>query len=82
MKAAILISDVESASERLLGIDHDELPVISVNILEGCSPFEGAGGSDMNAYPLHICPKIPRGSKRAKVVIQEIDIHPFPAFLL
>ena len=81
MKPAILISDVESASECLLGINHDELPVIPMDILEGCPPFEGAGRPDMHACPSHFCPKVSRGSQRTKMIVQEIDIHSLPASL-
>jgi hypothetical protein len=81
VKTAILIGNIEPAGKGPLGIDHDELSVISMDIIEGGCPPEGMGGSDLNPRLPHLFPKTPWSSKRSKVVIQNIDLHSFVAFL-
>jgi len=82
VKTAILIGNIEPAGKGPLGIDHDELSVISMDIIEGGCPPEGMGGSDLNPRLPHLFPKTPWSSKRSKVVIQDIDLHSFVAFPL
>jgi hypothetical protein len=55
--------------------------MISMDIIEGGRPPKGMGGSDFNPRLPHLFPKTPWSSKRSKVVIQNIDLHSFVAFL-
>ncbi len=81
VKAAVLIGDIESARKCLSGVDHKELSVIAMNIMKGRCPFKGVGRPYLNPFPGHVSPKTSGSAYGAEVVMQEIDLYPFPALL-
>ena len=81
VKTTVLIGDIESARKGLSEVDHDELSVIAMNIMKGRCPFKGVGRPYLNPCPGHVSPKTSGSSYGAEVVMQEIDLYPFPALL-
>jgi hypothetical protein len=81
VQTGVFVGDVESSGKGFLGIDHNELSMISMNIMKGSCPFERMRGPDTNTCLAHLFPKASRGPKRAKMIIKEKNLHPLPALL-